>query len=47
VEAGVARGRTHRVKVTLTPKRPDGKDLLIADVPGPAGPGDVSGHIGR
>ncbi|HEV8165091.1 MAG TPA: trypco2 family protein [Actinomycetota bacterium] len=48
VEAGVARGRTHRVKVTLTPKRRDGGDLLItADAEGPAGPGDVSGHVGR
>src|SRR6266508_2765905 len=48
VEAGVSRGRTHRVMVTLTPKRPDGGDLLIAAEPdGPAGPGDVSGHVGR
>jgi Trypsin-co-occurring domain 2 len=47
-EAGVARGRTDRVKVTLTPKRLDGGDLLIsAAAEGPAGPGDVSGHIGR
>jgi hypothetical protein len=29
VEAGVARARTHRVKVTLTPKRPGGGDLLV------------------
>jgi hypothetical protein len=48
VEAGVTRGRTHRVTVTLTPRRPDGGDLLIAAEPdGRAGPGDVSGHVGR
>jgi hypothetical protein len=48
VEAGVARGRTQRVKVSLTPKRPDGGDLFIAGKPdGVTGPGDVSGHIGR
>ncbi|MER6825009.1 trypco2 family protein [Streptosporangium sp. NPDC000563] len=29
VEAGIARGHTHKVKVTLSPKRPDGADLLI------------------
>ncbi|WP_141579360.1 trypco2 family protein [Actinomadura sp. WMMA1423] len=47
-EAGVARGRTHRVKVALTPKRADGGDLLIAGgVDRPAGPGPVEGHIGR
>lgn len=48
VGVGVARGRTHRVKVTLTPKRADGGDLLIAaEANGPAGSGDVSGHLGR
>ncbi|MEV0610963.1 trypco2 family protein [Polymorphospora rubra] len=48
VEAGVARGRTHRVMVTLTPKAADGGDLLISAQPGDSfGPGDVSGHIGR
>jgi len=47
VQAGVARGSTQRVKVTLTPKRPDGTDLLIADLQTPAGPGDVSGRVGR
>ncbi|MFG3701387.1 trypco2 family protein [Micromonospora sp. NPDC047620] len=49
VQAGVTRGSIHRVKVTLTPKQPDGTDLLIADAPGsrPAGPGDVSERIGR
>jgi len=47
-EAGVSRGRTHRVTVSLTPKQRDGGDLLItADVPGPTGPGDTSGHLGR
>ncbi|MBG0826145.1 hypothetical protein HS048_36375 [Planomonospora sp. ID91781] len=46
-EAGIARGRTHKVKVTLTPKHRDGADLLIAGRPDAAGPGDVSGHIGR
>jgi NTP-dependent ternary system trypsin peptidase co-occuring protein len=48
VEAGVSRGRTHKVKVTLTPKRPDGGDLLIKDETGTVeGPGEVSGRIGR
>ncbi|WP_449062530.1 trypco2 family protein [Planomonospora algeriensis] len=48
VEAGLARGRTHKVKVTLTPRHADGADLLIADRRGGAGgPGDVSGGRGR
>jgi NTP-dependent ternary system trypsin peptidase co-occuring protein len=48
VEGGVARGRTHKVKLTLTPKRPGGGDLLVAgDQARPAGPGDVSGHVER
>lgn len=48
VQAGVSRGRTHKVKVTLTPKGTDGGDLLIAAAgQSPAGPGDVSGHLGR
>jgi hypothetical protein len=48
VQAGVAAGRTHTVKVTLTPRGADGGDLLIAaGTEGPVGPGDVSGHIGR
>lgn len=48
VESGVARGRTHKVSVTLTPKRPDGTDLLIAgDERRPTGPGPVEGHLGR
>ena len=49
VEAGVGRNRMHRVKVTLTPQLPGGGgDVLITGDPDrPAGPGDVSGHIGR
>jgi hypothetical protein len=47
VEAAIAHGRTHRVTVTLTPKRPDGTDLLIASADAGFGPGDVSGHVGR
>ncbi|MGH3623849.1 MAG: trypco2 family protein, partial [Sciscionella sp.] len=48
VEAGVARGRTHKVRVTLTPKNADGTDVLIAGEAGAGfGPGDVSGHLGR
>jgi hypothetical protein len=47
VEAGVARGRTHKVKVTVTPKAPDGGDLLIAADAAGFGPGDASGHVGR
>lgn len=48
VQAGVSRARTHKVKVTLTPKGADGRDLLIAGAgDGPVGPGDVSDHVGR
>jgi hypothetical protein len=48
VEAGASRGRTHRVMITVTPKRPDGGDLFIAGKPdGTGGPGDLSGHVGR
>jgi hypothetical protein len=48
LQAGVSRGRTHKVKVTLTPKGADGRDLLIAAAGAePVGPGDVSGHLGR
>ena len=51
IEAGGARARTHRVKVTLTPKRPDGTDLLIAAAPdasfGPGGGSGSTGHLGR
>ncbi|AEM88594.1 trypco2 family protein [Streptomyces violaceusniger] len=45
-EAGVTRGRTHRVTLTLTPQRPDGSDLLVHGAPSrQQGPGDVSGRI--
>ena len=48
VEAGLARGRTHRVTVTLTPKRLDGADLLISAASDEAlTPGDVSAHVGQ
>ncbi|WP_433541783.1 trypco2 family protein [Streptosporangium sandarakinum] len=47
-ETGVARGRTHKVKVTLTPRHRDGADLLIRGGSGPGdGPGEVTGHLGR
>ncbi|MFF7590329.1 trypco2 family protein [Kitasatospora purpeofusca] len=40
-EAGVSRGRTHRVSFTLTPRRAGGGDLLVGGAPGrPSGPGD-------
>jgi hypothetical protein len=46
VEAGVVHGRTHRVKVALTPKTEDGGDVLVhGSVPRRAGPGDVSDRI--
>ncbi|MFH8692673.1 trypco2 family protein [Streptomyces anulatus] len=45
-EAGLSRGRTHRISFTLTPKRPDGGDLLVSSAQHrPDGPGDVSGRI--
>ncbi|MGW1204647.1 trypco2 family protein [Streptomyces cyaneofuscatus] len=45
-EVGVARGRTHRVSFTLTPRNPAGGDLLVSGgADRPAGPGDVSGRI--
>jgi len=45
-EAGVSRGRTHRVSFTLAPRRADGGDLLVGGDSGrPAGPGDTSGRI--
>jgi hypothetical protein len=44
-QAGVVHGRTHRVKVGLTPKTKTGEDVLVHGSPRPAGPGDVSGHI--
>jgi hypothetical protein len=47
-QAGVSRGHTHRVKMTLTPRRLDGTDLLVSGADDrPAGPGDVSAHVGR
>ncbi|WP_019630517.1 trypco2 family protein [Actinomadura atramentaria] len=47
-EAGVSRGRTHRVSVSLTPKRAGGEDLLISgDAERTEGPGELEGHIGR
>lgn len=46
IDAGVNRGRTHRVKVTLTPQQPDGGDILIQGGRGqPKGPGSVEGHV--
>jgi hypothetical protein len=45
-EAGVSRGRTHRVSFTLTPRSAHGGDLLVSGDSGrPSGPGDVSGRI--
>lgn len=47
-EAGAARGRTHRVMVTLTPKSREGQeDILVVEKPRSVfrGPGDVSGRI--
>ncbi len=45
-EASLSRGRTHRVSFTLTPKRPDGADLLVSSAQeSPAGPGDTTGRI--
>jgi NTP-dependent ternary system trypsin peptidase co-occuring protein len=46
-EGGIAHGRTHRVKMSLTPKSADGGDVLVS---GPndratTDPGDVSEHI--
>jgi hypothetical protein len=46
-ETGVMRGRTHKVKVTVTPKGPDGTDLWISDEGAEPGPGDRTGHSGR
>ncbi|MFE3121858.1 trypco2 family protein [Streptomyces hydrogenans] len=45
-EAGVSRGRTHRVSFTLTPRNAQGGDLLVSgSLDRLAGPGDVSGRI--
>lgn len=46
-DAGVSRGRTHKVTMTLTPHDRSGGDLLVSSSDRAAGPGDVSGHIGR
>lgn len=47
-EGGLAQGRTHKVKLTLTPKKAGGGDLLVAgDQARPAGPGAVSGPADR
>ncbi|WP_327281706.1 MULTISPECIES: trypco2 family protein [unclassified Streptomyces] len=45
-EAGISRGRTHRVAFTLTPQRANGYDVLVSGAPERApGPGDTSGRI--
>lgn len=46
VEAGVARGRTHRVTVSLSPRLANGDDVLInSSGRRPEGAGDLSGRI--
>ncbi len=48
VEAGVAQGRTQRVQITMTPKRPGGGDVMISSQRGEGQvPTQPSGHIGR
>jgi hypothetical protein len=45
---GASRARTQRVTVTVTPRRPGGGDLVVSDTADHrAGPGDLSGHVGR
>ncbi|MET9454489.1 trypco2 family protein [Streptomyces canus] len=45
-EVGVARGRTHRVKIALTPKKLGGGDLLIhGRLDRQQGPGKVDDRI--
>ncbi|MFC1419509.1 trypco2 family protein [Streptacidiphilus cavernicola] len=45
-KAGVSRGRTHRVRFTLTPRSTHGGDLLVSGSSDRAGgPGDTSGRI--
>lgn len=44
LEGGVAQGRTHKVKVTLTPRKPDGSDWKVT---GTGHHQDLDGHIGR
>ncbi|MEU1720350.1 trypco2 family protein [Nonomuraea sp. NPDC005692] len=47
-DAGVSRARTHKVKLTLTPRHPDGTDVLIAGHSNvEAQVEDLDGHIGR
>jgi hypothetical protein len=47
-EGSVTKASTHKVKLTLTPRKPGGGDLLVAgDVTRPSGPGDVPGRIER
>ena len=48
VEAGAARGHTQKVKLTLTPTRPDGRELLISGEPDSHPPmPEPSSRIGR
>ncbi|MFJ2775261.1 MULTISPECIES: trypco2 family protein [unclassified Kitasatospora] len=45
-EAGVSRGRTHRVSFTLTPRTADDQDVIIrGSAQRPKGPGPVGGRI--
>ena len=46
-EAAMSRAQTHRVTLSLTPRRPGGGDLLVSATTRTAGPGDVSQHHGR
>jgi hypothetical protein len=46
VDAGVSRGRTHWVKVALTPQALDGGDILIqGSSTAPPGPGDTTPYV--
>ncbi|MEV4135450.1 trypco2 family protein [Dactylosporangium sp. NPDC049742] len=45
-DAGITRGRTHRVKVTLTPQGADQRPVAVAGGNG-AAPTPPPGHIGR
>ncbi|MBM2615058.1 hypothetical protein JIG36_05725 [Actinoplanes sp. LDG1-06] len=47
VAAGVNRGTTQKVKVTLTPQRPDGGGWLVAGRPPASGPAQHSDRLGR
>ena len=47
-ETSAARTRTHRVTITVTPRRPDGGDLLISGAAGePLTTADAEAHVGR